>query len=85
LLVPRLVALRLLLVIVRLLRRWVAWMRTRVVALHVRWEAGQATAEYALVLLGVAALALLVLAWAGGTDKVGDLLDAVIDSIIDQV
>jgi hypothetical protein len=48
-------------------------------------EAGQATAEYALVLLGVAALALLVLAWAGGTDKVGELLDAVIDSIIDQV
>jgi len=48
-------------------------------------ERGQATAEYALVLLGVAALALLVLAWAGGTDKVGELLDAVIDSIIDQV
>jgi hypothetical protein len=48
-------------------------------------EAGQATAEYALVLLGVAALALLVLAWAGGTDKIGDLLDAVIDSIIDKV
>ena len=48
-------------------------------------EHGQATAEYALVLLGVAALALLVLAWAGGTDKIGELLDAVIDSIIDQV
>ena len=48
-------------------------------------ERGQATAEYALVLLGVAALALLVLAWAGGTDKIGELLDAVIDSIIDQV
>lgn len=48
-------------------------------------ESGQATAEYALVLLGVAALALLVLAWAGGTDKIGELLDAVIDSIIDQV
>lgn len=50
-----------------------------------RPERGQATAEYALVLLGVAALALLVLAWAGGTDKIGDLLDAVIDSIIDKV
>lgn len=48
-------------------------------------EHGQATAEYALVLLGVAALALLVLVWAGGTSKVGELLDAVIDSIIDQV
>lgn len=48
-------------------------------------EAGQATAEYALVLLGVAAVALLVVAWAGGTDKIGELLEAVIDSIIDQV
>jgi hypothetical protein len=52
---------------------------------HRLGEHGQATAEYALVLLGVAALALLVLAWAGGTDKIGELLDAVIDSIIDQV
>jgi hypothetical protein len=65
----------------------IVWHRRLVtrMALHRSAEAGQATAEYALVLLGVAALALLVLAWAGGTDKIGELLDAVIDSIIDQV
>lgn len=65
-----------------LVRRACAHQRSRVRADR---ERGQATAEYALVLVGVAALALLVLAWAGGTDKVGELLDAVIDSIIDQV
>lgn len=47
-----------------------------------RGDRGQATAEYALVLVGVAALALLVLAWATKTDKVGDLLDGVFDNIL---
>lgn len=47
-----------------------------------RDDRGQATAEYALVLVGVAALALLVLAWATDTDKVGDLLDGVFDKIL---
>ena len=45
---------------------------------------GQATAEYALVLLGAAAIALLIGIWAtsgGGAGKVGDLLDAVFSSI----
>ncbi|MDP9442782.1 MAG: DUF4244 domain-containing protein [Actinomycetota bacterium] len=40
-------------------------------------DAGQATAEYALVLLGVAALAILVMAWAAKTNLVGELLDLV--------
>jgi len=47
-------------------------------------DAGQATAEYALVLLGAAAIALLIGIWAtsgGGAGKVGDLLDAVFSSI----
>lgn len=44
-------------------------------------EAGQASAEYALVLLGAAAIALLVGAWAVKTDLVGDLLDTVLGSI----
>ena len=47
-------------------------------------DAGQATAEYALVLLGAAAIALLIGVWAtsgGGAGKVGDLLDAVFSSI----
>ena len=50
------------------------WMR-------LRDETGQTTAEYALVLLGVAAIAMLVLAWAGQTDRINGLFDAVLDSI----
>lgn len=48
-------------------------------------ERGQATTEYALVLLGAATLALLVVAWAVKTNKVGRLLDAVFDSVIKKV
>jgi hypothetical protein len=44
-------------------------------------EAGQATTEYALVLLGAAAIALLLVAWATKTGAFGALLDAVMDSI----
>ena len=47
-----------------------------------RSERGQATAEYALVLLGAAAVALLVVAWATKTGKVGKLLDGVIDKLL---
>lgn len=48
-------------------------------------ELGQATAEYALVILGAAALAGLVLAWAASTGKISRLLNAVLDSVIGQV
>lgn len=48
-------------------------------------ERGQATSEYALVILGAAAVALLVLAWATKTNKIGRLLDAIIDSVISKV
>lgn len=48
-------------------------------------DAGQTTAEYALVLVGVAAIALLVVAWASDTNKVGRLLDGVLDSILDRI
>ncbi|MCY3663155.1 MAG: hypothetical protein OXH28_10115 [bacterium] len=44
-------------------------------------EAGQATAEYALVLLGVALIAVLVLDWARNTNMVSRLLNAVFRSI----
>lgn len=50
-----------------------------------RGEDGQTTAEYALVLLGVAAIALLVVAWAADSNKIGRLLDSVLDSIISNV
>ena len=50
-----------------------------------RDERGQASAEYALVLLGAAAVALLILGWATHTDKLGKLLDTVLDKVRDQV
>jgi hypothetical protein len=51
-------------------------------------DRGQATAEYALVLLGAALVALLLIAWAtagGGAGKIGQLLDHVLDTIIGKV
>lgn len=48
-------------------------------------ERGQATAEYVLLLLGAAAIALLVLAWATKTSKISSLLNRVIDSLISRV
>ncbi|MFP3905503.1 MAG: DUF4244 domain-containing protein [Acidimicrobiales bacterium] len=47
-------------------------------------DRGQSTAEYALVILGAAAVAALLAAWAGQTNKIGELLDAVLDKIISQ-
>lgn len=46
---------------------------------------GQATTEYALVLLGAAAIALLLVAWATKTGAFSSLLDAVMDSIKQKV
>jgi Flp pilus assembly pilin Flp len=48
---------------------------------HVRDEEGQTSAEYALVLLGAATVALLIALWAKNTDKVGGLLDAIFDKV----
>jgi len=48
-------------------------------------QRGQASAEYALVLLGAAAVALLVMAWAARTDRIGRLLDAVVDQLMNRV
>ncbi|GIU84758.1 MAG: hypothetical protein KatS3mg008_1533 [Acidimicrobiales bacterium] len=49
------------------------------------WDEGQTTAEYALVLLGAAAMAMLLFAWASRTKAIGRLLDAVLDSIIGRI
>lgn len=53
-----------------------------------RGDHGQATTEYALVLLAGALVALLVIGWAtagGGAAKVGRLFDRVIDSVMDKL
>lgn len=55
---------------------------------HRRDDRGQATTEYALVLLAAALVALLVVAWAtagGGAARVSRLFNRVIDSVIDKV
>ena len=48
-------------------------------------QKGQTTAEYALVLLGAAAVALLVVAWATDTDLIGKLFDAVVEAVTGKV
>lgn len=56
--------------------------RIQLLLLRLRVEVGQTSAEYALVLLGAAAIALLVGVWAQDTDRIGKLLDTVVDSIV---
>jgi hypothetical protein len=75
----------------------VSWWQCRATQWQCRtsqWQArraddrGQATAEYALVLLGAAAVAVLLIAWAtsgSGAGKIGGLLDKVLDSITSKV
>jgi len=48
-------------------------------------EQGQSTAEYALVLLGAAGVALLLVAWATKTGKVSQLLNSVLDQVLSKV
>lgn len=53
-----------------------------------RRDLGQATTEYALVMLGAAAVALLVVTWAtagGGAGRIGRLFDRVIDAVLGRI
>jgi Flp pilus assembly pilin Flp len=52
---------------------------------RLRGEAGQTSAEYALVLLGAASVALLVVLWAKDTDTIGTLLDTIFDNVVKMV
>lgn len=52
---------------------------------RLRADGGQSTAEYALVLLGAAGVALLLVAWATKSGKVTDLLNSVLDRVLDSV
>ncbi|MGH8993508.1 MAG: DUF4244 domain-containing protein [Acidimicrobiia bacterium] len=49
-----------------------------------RWrsEAAQTTAEYALVILGAAALAALLIAWATRSGAVDRLFEAVLERVL---
>jgi Flp pilus assembly pilin Flp len=49
-----------------------------------RGEQGQSTVEYALLLLGAAAIALVLVAWVTKTDLIGRLFDTVVGRILNQ-
>lgn len=49
-----------------------------------RDERGQSTVEYALVCIGVIALAVMVIVWARDNQAVGNLFDAVFQRATDQ-
>jgi hypothetical protein len=48
---------------------------------RLRWEAGQTTAEYALVLLAAAAVAIVLIQWASGNSTLSDFFDGVIAQV----
>lgn len=52
---------------------------------RLRRQAGQSTAEYALVLLGAATVALVFVAWAGKSSRIGKLFNTVLDTVIGKV
>jgi Flp pilus assembly pilin Flp len=69
------------------------WFRTAIRSLHdavgIRWpwlkrEDGQTTAEYALVILAAAAIALVLIAWAQSSGKLPAFFDKVIDDLINS-
>lgn len=50
-----------------------------------RGDDGQTTAEYALVLLGAAAIAALLITWASKSGAIGKLFDAVLSHVLGSV
>lgn len=64
-------------------------MKRFAVRVHQWWstphpDRGQATAEYALVLLGAALVGLILIGWAGGggAGKIAGLLDRAVDAVM---
>lgn len=55
------------------------WVRATVA---LRREEGQTTAEYALVILAAAAIAVVLIAWARSSGKLPAFFDQVIDDVI---
>lgn len=47
-----------------------------------RDDAGQATAEYALVLLGAAAIAMAIVSWVSKSNPIGSLFDMVLGGLL---
>lgn len=55
------------------------WVRA---CLALRREDGQTTAEYALVILAAAAVAVVLIAWAHSSGKLPAFFDHIIDSVV---
>jgi len=51
-------------------------------ALRLRREEGQTTAEYALVILAAAAVAVVLIAWAHSSGRLPAFFDHIIDTVI---
>lgn len=66
-----------------MVRIWTS-MVTWWVSVRARWRAarGQTTAEYALVILAAAAIAVVLLAWARSSGKLPAFFDRIIDRIV---
>ena len=66
----------------RLCARALDWVRER--ASRIVGEEGQTTAEYALVILAAAAVALVLIGWAQSSGKLPEFFDKVIDDLINS-
>lgn len=64
--------------------RWIAAVHLAMSHPRVADVRAQSTVEYALVLLGAAAVALALIAWVTRSDAVGRLFDAVIGRVLRQ-
>jgi Flp pilus assembly pilin Flp len=65
-------------------RMWLDDRLATVVGSLARREEGQASAEYALVILAAAAVALVLIAWAKSSGKLPAFFDKVIDNLTGQ-
>lgn len=66
-----------------MLRRCISGLRSMVSGVRdTATEIGQTTAEYALVILGAAAIGTLVITWATKSHTIGKLFDTVIGKIL---
>jgi hypothetical protein len=50
-----------------------------------RADAGQATAEYGLIILAAGGIALGVIAWASGTGSFTDMFESVVDKLSESL
>lgn len=62
-----------------------AWLRVLVAVRHGPTDRGQATAEYVLVLLGAASVALVLIGWLAHSGRIEALLNQVFDQITAQL